>query len=442
MTLAPLLRVSALLLFGLAVAVVKPGAAAAQVPPDTTDVNAILQRRNAELDSLLNPESIARDTSGLDRMLELLNRGEYDSIRAYEWDRQTGWEFSFRPLSYSTYNRVEGTRPGIGFGLADNRWFEADLGTGYGFANHRWTGFGRITLGEPFRPAVRLEAHDRILPFGPNRIEYAAGLMSLVAGQDRQDYLRSRGVGLTLLPWRKPNGEIRLSVFHREELPVRQETDYHFFGGGTPMEDPNPAIERGRTNGVSLAGTADLLTDRVSLVADAGVAGGELGGDFDFSWQSAGVTVRTVFPDGGIMSLGIEAAHAGGEPPVQALPFLGGDGNLRGYGRLEFAGTERASLRAEYATGIDLLARTGIKPLGKLRLQFIPFVDAGTTWGDAPGIGGVGGSLDGDLRSSLGLGIRREFWLPGIQAVRLDVIRRTDGSDDPWGFWFRILPLD
>jgi hypothetical protein len=172
------------------------------------------------------------------------------------------------------------------------------------------------------------------------------------------------------------------------------------------------------------------------------VAGGDLGGDFTYSWQSARLTFAPTFPDGGVLTIFAEGMHTAGEPPVQALPYLGGDGNLRAYERLEFVGKSRLSGRIEYATGVDILARTGVDFLAKLKLQFIPFTDLGTTWGDVAGVEKSTGNLEGEIRNSFGIGLRREFWLPGIQAVRVDVSRRTDGADDPWSVWVRILPLE
>jgi len=417
--------------------------ARAQADQDSRSVEKVLEARNAELDSLLGRESQI-DTTGINDLLNQIS--DIDSLmKKYEgWDRESNrLRFSLSPLAFSTYNRVEGSRVGIGFGVEDERSIDADLAIGYGFSSHRWSGFGRFTWGETERPAIRIEAEDRTVPFGPNRIEYAAGLLSLLAGQDRQDYLRRRGGALTLWPLRKNDRSLWASVSSREELSMPARKHYSLFGGGTPMEEENPGIDRGRTHAVLVGGTLSLRGELFDLAGEAGVAGGELGGDFDYGWQAGRATIHPVFPDGGVLTLSVEGARIGGagRAPVQALPYLGGDGNLRGYGRLQFVGTSRMSARLEYATGVDLLGRTGIGFLKMLRLQFIPFADVGTTWGEATGVEKSTDALDGDLRSSVGIGFRRELWLPGIQAVRLDVIHRADGSEDPWGFWFRILPL-
>ena len=63
------------------------------------------------------------------------------------------------------------------------------------------------------------------------------------------------------------------------------------------------------------------------------------------------------------------------------------------------------------------------------------------------------GPFDGVLDNRTRSGVRRyqkdrnlpetgdPFTFETVQAVRLDIIRRTDGSEKPWGFWFRILSL-
>ena len=143
-----------------------------------------------------------------------------------------------------------------------------------------------------------------------------------------------------------------------------------------------------------------------------------------------------------MLSLTLEGANAGGSPPLQAASYLGGDANLRGFERLEFAGRQRARLRLEYAFGIDLLARTRLPLLDRLHLQFIPFVDAGSTWGETLAATSSRGTLEGTWRSSVGLGMQRTLWLPGLEALRLDVIRRTDRGKDAWSAWLRVVDVE
>jgi hypothetical protein len=311
------------------------------------------------------------------------------------------------------------------------------------------SGVAQMASGAAGGSAGRAMTMDLVQPFGPGSLEYSYGLQALVAGQDRHDYLRRKEVRATLWPVRFQHGGLNVSLFHREDFPVEETTDFDLIGADTPIKDPNPPVSTGRTRAVSVGTTAAFGGDLLALAAEAGVAGGALGGDFGYSWQEGRVTLRPVLPDGGIFSLMLDGARVAGSTPFQAYPFLGGEGNLRGYQRLQFVGRRRLSARIEYELGLDLLGRTGISFLKPLKIQFIPFADLGTTWdaadtGEASGSGLTlpwGQNLEGSIRSSVGLGFQRELWLPGVRAIRLDLSRRTDGSARPWGLWFRILPF-
>ena len=79
--------------------------------------------------------------------------------------------------------------------------------------------------------------------------------------------------------------------------------------------------------------------------------------------------------------------------------------------------------------------------LDRLRLQWIPFADAGSTWGETLAVDGSQPTLGGDWRSSVGLGLQRTLWIPGIEVLRLDVMRRTDRGEDAWSAWLRVVKL-
>jgi hypothetical protein len=192
--------------------------------------------------------------------------------------------------------------------------------------------------------------------------------------------------------------------------------------------------------GVEIAGRIASRQRAVAVQLDAGLAGGGLGGEREFAWQEGQVVLQRATPEGGTLSLRLEGRNVAGAAPVQEVADLGGDATLRGYERFEFAGRRRATARVEHRFGIDLLARTRLPLLRTLRLQFIPFFDAGTTWGALGGVDGSRGDLDGALQSSFGLGFERQLWLPGLEALRLDVARRTDGGGGV-SLWLRVVPL-
>lgn len=413
-------------------------ASRADEPPpfDMRSVDSVLANRSAALDSLLMPESIALDTAGVDSIAMLLDAGGFAAARAHtpEWRGPRGARISLHPLAHSTYNRVEGFRAGAGMGAELARSLALDGFAGYETSNHRWVGGAGLSLGRKTRgPALRVEGGVDVVPFG-SEPQRANAALALVAGQDRADYLETRGGRVTIWPRRSRGSQIALAYFDREERSVPAATDFSLLDGGDPIEAPNPAIDEGRTRDVSIRSDVTARSGVVTLGGEAGVAGGGLGGDFGYSWQRARLALRPILPGGGVLTLAVEGAHAGGSPPAQSGPHLGGDANLRGYDRLQFAGRSRASARVEYAEGPDLIPA--------LHVRFIPFVDVGTTWGEAAGVARARGGLDGAIRSSFGLGIERRVWIPTIESARLDIIHRNDGAGDPWSVWFRLEGLE
>jgi hypothetical protein len=430
-------RVAAGLLFALTLAFCPAAAAAPGGPSDTLDVHTILARRSARLDSLLRPESVVGPDPALRSRIEDLDAGGAGALAALSPPRR-GLRVSVVPGRFSAYNRVEGSRPGVGLDLSPRRGLRLRADGGYAIEPHRWVGEAVVSVGATRRgPALHLLAGDRFVPFGPTPDASGEDVLSLVAGQDRRDYLRRRGAGVALDLVRAPSGRLGVGAFYREDLRARAGVSGHLFGGGTPIEAGNPEVDRAVVRGVRGHLARSWRGDEVQIRAEAGLAEG----DFDFAWQEGSVILRPILPDGGILHVGIEGRAVAGRPPAQDEAFLGGDANLRGYDRLEFTGRRRLSARVEYEMGVDLLRRSGIPVLRSLDIQFIPFVDAGTTWGVGRGLEPTRESLEGRLRSSFGVGLRRDVWLPGVRAVRLDVHRRADGSGDT-GAWFRLIPYE
>jgi len=414
--------------------------ATASEDSDPGSVTNVLARESTKLDSLLSPESIIPERPELDSRISALDAGNFDSL-AVPYQGSKGLKLSLKPGRWSTYNRVEGFRISSGLDMRIRRGLRFEGDVGYATAAHRWVGQAGLTAGKRTSgPAARLEAFDRMQTFGPNESETGTGFLALVAGQDRQDYLRRRQVGLWVTPVREREGNVWFGAWQRDDRSALAKTDFHLLGGGTPMELQNPAVDEVEHHGLSVAGSWSLKGDLFQLDAraDLGIKGSDDAGDY--AAQEVGITIRPIVP-GGTFSLSVDGRNTAGSPPVQEEPYLGGDGNLRGYDRLEITGRRRLAARVEYEFGMDLLERSRIPLLKELHLQFIPFLDIGSTWGTGRGVSSTSlQSLDGESRSSFGLGLRRNVWLPGVRAVRLDVIRRADGADDPIHFWFRFIP--
>ncbi|MDZ4804435.1 MAG: hypothetical protein SGI90_06210 [Candidatus Eisenbacteria bacterium] len=406
----------------------------------TSDVNQVLARESMKLDSLLSPESRIPDRPELDTRISALDGGNFDSL-GVPFRGRGGFSLAVAPGRWSMFNRVEGARVSSGLDVRIARGLRFKGDAGYAIAAHRWVGQAVLTAGgRRTGTMIRLEAFDRMKTFGPDPVATGSAFLALLAGQDRQDYLRRRQAGLWLTPIRSREGELKIGAWLREDRSAEAVTDDHLLGGGTPMEQPNPVVDEVKHNGLTAAGDWRLGGDLMSLRAEAEMCMANSKASDDFAAQEIGITIRPILP-GGTLSLSLDGQNTAGSPPIQEEPYLGGDGNLRGYERLEFTGRRRLSARIEYELGLDLLKRARIPLLELLHLQFIPFVDIGTTWGEGRGASSTRlPSLDGASRTSIGLGLRRDVWLPGVRAIRLDVIRRTDGDDDPTRFWFRLIP--
>jgi hemolysin activation/secretion protein len=168
------------------------------------------------------------------------------------------------------------------------------------------------------------------------------------------------------------------------------------------------------------------------------VAGGELGGEFEYSWQTGAIELAPTLREGSVLRARLAGANTAGGPPAQALAYLGGYGNLRGFERLEFAGKRSLAARLELEWGRDFLAATRIPGLRGLHLQLIPHADAGTTWGDATGVRGPDTNLDGEWRAAVGFGLRRNIYYPGFGSLRFDISWRTDGGEGNPEVWLRL----
>lgn len=419
----------------------------AQEAPSLHD---ILGRRSAQLDSLLRPESVQLDTVGVRALADSFDAGGLARIRAHVSDAGSASpgrriDVGLKPLSLTTYNRVDGLRLGSGLEAGLGRRANAEAIVAHGLASERWSGRAALDLTLPRQGPLEIAWGDLVTPFGPNRGAYFTSLAALVAGQDRQDYLRRRELSVEL-PWHARGARFAFGWFAREEYSVAAATDFRFVGGGTPLQELNPAIDAGRTRGLRVSSRLSRREqddfnerERWFVEAGAGVAGGELGGTFEYAWQDLEARYAHPVPLGSTLRLGVQVANTAGTPPLQALPYLGGDGNLRGYERLEFVGRRSLSLRADVAFGRDILASTRIPIVRRLHLQIIPHVDFGTTWGDARGAGKTRAALDGSWKSSVGLGVQRNILYPGIAAVRLDIDWRTDGASGGPTCWFRVL---
>jgi hypothetical protein len=123
-----------------------------------------------------------------------------------------------------------------------------------------------------------------------------------------------------------------------------------------------------------------------------------------------------------------------GEPPFQALRFVGGTRSLRGYAINEFPTRRSAAISLDYALGTDILRVVPL--LGRLRLQLVPFADAAALFRLQRRDGSVLDPGRPPWRFSAGSGVQHNaLGIPGGSGqVRLDVARRFDRARDAWSF--------
>lgn len=124
--------------------------------------------------------------------------------------------------------------------------------------------------------------------------------------------------------------------------------------------------------------------ERVSLSTE--IAGGPLGGDFDFQKYQA--EARKYIKAGGkqVWAFRVGAGLSAGELPSSEQFTLGGSNNLRGYDDDKLKGEQMLNVSAEYRF-----------PFGS-KMQGVGFVDAGS-------VKSLGYDL-GDVKASVGLGLR------------------------------------
>jgi hypothetical protein len=283
------------------------------------------------------------------------------------------------------YNRVEGLVAALGVSM---RPVFAE--GGYATASEEWRYRGVL------RPRfVFAEYADQVVPFGSNR-PFANSLLALTAAQDEQDYLRRRGGAAGL--WFAPGSysfEVAYEAGRENSMPTA--TGFAFLGH---LGESNPPIDEGIDRAIAARATLwSLSRQRFEVELAHRVAGGGLGGDFTYNRTAVRVEARRYLPGGTEVYARSTFARTGGTPPVQRLGDIGGMNSVRGFDRRTLVGDDAFVLQTELLLPYAL-------PL--VRLQFVPWVDTG--------------SVEGDWRSSAGIGVQRFIGIMGRASnLRVDV---------------------
>jgi hypothetical protein len=281
-----------------------------------------------------------------------------------------------------TYNRVEGPVIGLKSVLSHRRGASVEIQGAYATASEKLRHLEvlryPITRGRRAW-SVGVGYGDRVLPYGSNR---PAGntLRALFGSADEQDYLRSQaGWGIVTL---RLEGILSLRAGYRgaRETSIGVHTDFGLLGDHRLLAR-NAPVNEGYDRNVFVEGLWGSLTaGRQELAGRFQVSGGALGGDFTYTRTDLRASVRRYLLGNHELTADLALSRAGGVPPLQRLADVGGLSTVRGFDRRTRTGEASLSARLELLLPYNLPGMTGLSALRDLRLQLVPWVDAGRVW--------------------------------------------------------------
>ncbi len=361
-------------------------------------------------------------------------------------DLSGGWRprLEFLPAAFTTFNRVEGFRPGAGIEL-DFGPLELRSAAAYGIANEVWRHRHRLKVDLP-NGHIELGFRDAVERYGALPVTGNAAY-ALIGGADDQDYLgvRAAHVALNLRLGRgpvhfddgaaSPAAEVTAGFEVADETSVAAVTDWNLFQRRRGPR-PNPPISAGEARRVFVEvksgwSVAALRQARMQLRATSAWNGSGLGGDFDYHRHLVEWTadMRSFGRDDFRLRTVLGAAL--NTPPRQGVLYLGGPDLLRAYPVHGLRGDRALAASIDYHLGTDILGRLG---LDWAKVQFIPFAEIGAAWFDAVG------RRTADWRGDVGLGLQRNVAFGA--SVRSDFAARLDRDQDRLRFRFSFrLPL-
>jgi hypothetical protein len=354
------------------------------------------------------------------------------------------WRFRPRGPDLSPIvNRVEGVTPGVSaeltlYDASSYRHTTLHARAAYGFESEqaRWAVGARRPFGPGGKLVLGYEAHDLTDTddaFRREHVEAGPGRPRVASVVD--DYFRRKGQ--EAFAFVRPTPRVHLGVSFRadrhENMPTLTEDSVLFFARRLR---PNAPAGEGDMRSLLVAGRWSAhgslypgerseqesffqrepyggpftTPQRVRVDLSLEVAGGGLGGDFDFNRVIAhvrgGRPVAGRHAVRGRVLLGLTT----GTPPLQRRFALGGHGTLRGYSVKEFVGEHAVLGTAEWTYTLP-----GRWP------GLIAFYDGGAAWTD--GVDGAG------WRDDVGVGLE---WPGGRGWLRVDLayaLRPVPGRD-------------
>lgn len=408
----------------LASSLVAPVDSLATAPVDSLSDAQFLERlRAADLEDI-PPELLEFDTAWRDSLLERHEGLGYEDFaraagatqRGFRWDLGLGG-------ALAGYSRVEGATAAGSLELAPRGWsgprLAGQAGWAFGSEQLRYRGELEVPLGQAglvFAGGYR----DQVVPFGSNRVFWNSA-RALVGGDDQHSWMAVRG-GFAQLRF---GDQAWLGWRAEHERPVGLAEDYSLFG---ELERPNPdAVDgtgRALEVGVAVGGSE---FDRFGGWLSHEVAGGALGGDFDYQCSTLRLRARQYLGRQELVAelLGV---NTGGTVPEQARADIGGLATLRGWEPRSATGRRSLAGRLEWRWPWDPLRASGIPVARSLRLQLVPWADAARVFE---------GDRD-EWLASTGIGVQRFLGFLGrASKLRVDLARPL-GPDRQEDWWWSV----
>jgi outer membrane protein assembly factor BamA len=371
---------------------------------------------------------------------------EFPSRRMRRRDR---WEPEVR------YNRVEGVYLGMKLNRDGGRRWRPSRPTMYGFVGNAFAAGElqyQVGLDKGFFDEFRLgfggEYHRRIttpdLWIMPAEENSAAAFL---IKEDFHDFYFTEGwsgsVSQNFTPALKLSAAYQTDEYRHEDRHAR----WSLFGGKKVFRE-NPLMDEGTNNSVSGRLVIDTRnsvrrTSRGWYIQIEGErAGDAFGGDFEYDRYVADLRRFQPLGYGEGLDLRLRVGTGQGRMPWQKSYYLGGVSTLRGFRYKAFPngweqpGANRMVLaQLEYRLGRDELP--DMMDMGLLdNFNLILFTDAGWVANVDTTLGPTEGFKDlsiGHLKNDVGIALANHDG-----NVRFEVARRTDTSDKPYTFWFRI----
>jgi hypothetical protein len=289
------------------------------------------------------------------------------------------------------YNRSDLVRYGLHFQAQRPQTMYPRIGAKLEYATGRKRTLYGIQMEQPLLPsarfvfgwsAVRRTEHPELQQV--DNVENSLAL--LLDRTDYRDYWEREG-GSVYLSWRVP--DFSTVSLHARQARYRStgtsDEVVSWFNLQKPLR-PNPAIDDGDVHSVLIR--LERLTQRSSS-SRAGLyhwielekAGGQMGGDFDYTRFLGDVrSVLRLTPATTLSLRGVIGTGMDGSLPLQKRFGVGGVDGLRGHQLNDFVGNQAVLGQAEYTMGLWALRGEGFEA----GLHVITFLDMGTAW-DNPG---------------------------------------------------------